>query len=461
MQQVLLVLLILGSIQAPSEPALTVQIDVQPQPLSFLGFYDSVFPLHFTVLVTNIGRENLPAGNLTLRIDPPSKDRYSSWDVVAVPELSPGASFQSTRTFRPIEPGLHTFQVYSYTWAGGQIGQDQIRYNYTIVDFRGPEIVYGSAAAIVVAIITLSVTVYLRIWKPRWKKYRCRGLPHERIFRGKEYGYDPKTFLEDARSVDLAFTRLRTWYADGSKPLLLKGVTGLGKSRLVTEFLGSLSIWGRLWRRVMMPTPHEMSERFPPFFAGGCILFLNDLHEFKDSVPDSKLRFYVEDRRFKVVATITTEKYESSWAVLSSFIWDEVSVEAWTSEEGMKLAEAKKVKFESGTFKGTPLSVLAPDAELKRSYELLSAAEKAVLQALKIIKIHLGCFADYDLVSAIREPGCEFEYSDFLDVIFKRGFWCKTYDSMCLLADGVEDFIPHQVSMQDAYRLQVILEGEQ
>ena len=461
MQQVLLALLILASIQAPSEPVLTVQIDVQPQPLSFLGFYDSVFPLHFTVLVTNIGRENLPAGNLTLRIDPPSKDRYSSWDVVAVPELSPGASFQSTRTFRPIEPGLHTFQVYSYTWAGGQIGQDQIRYNYTVVDFRGPEIVYGSAAAIVVAIVTLSVTVYLRIWKPRWRKYRCRGLPYEGIFRGKEYGYDPDTFLKKAKSVELALTRLRAWYDDNGKPLLLRGVTGVGKSRLVTEFTGSLSIGDRLRRHVLMPTPHEMNERLPPVFASGCILFLNDLHEFRDGVPDWKLRFYVEDKKFKVVATIPAEKYDPNWPVLSSFIWDEIAVEAWTPEEGRRLAEATKVRFEPASFKGTPLSVLAPDAEVKRSYELLSPGGKAVLQALKIIKVHLGCFADYDLISAIQGPGGKFDYSDFLHVISKRGFWCKTYDLRCLLADGVEDFIPYQVPIEDAYRLQVVLEGDE
>jgi hypothetical protein len=313
----------------------------------------------------------------------------------------------------------------------------------------------------VLATIAGLILSYLAIRKPRWRKYRCRGLPYDQIFRGKEYGYDPATFLKDPKSVRVALARLNDWYADDGKPLLIRGVTGVGKSRLVTEFLGRLSTWDRLWRRVLMPTPHEMNERFLPVFAGGCILFLNDLHEFRDSVPDWKLRFYVQDTKFKVVATIPVEKYDSNWAVLSGFIWHEVSLETWTSEEGRRLAERKKIVFELGTFKGTPLSVLAPDAELKRAFELLPPGAQTILQILKIIKTHLRCFADYELISAIQLPGCKFDYSDFLVVISKRGFWCRTYDSKCMLADGVEDLIPYQVSIQDAYRLQILLLGEE
>jgi len=79
------------------------------------------------------------------------------------------------------------------------------------------------SALIAIAAIVLA---YLQVRKPRWPKYRCRGLPYERIFRGGEYGYDPQTFLEDVASVDLALEKLRTWYADGTKPLLIKGATG-------------------------------------------------------------------------------------------------------------------------------------------------------------------------------------------------------------------------------------------
>jgi hypothetical protein len=133
---------------------------------------------------------------------------------------------------------------------------------------------------------------YLAIRKPRWRKYRCRGLPYDTLFRGEEYGYNSKTFLRDVTSVDTALKGLRTWYTKGTKPLLFKGVTGVGKSRLATEFIGRLNWRYRLWRKVLVPTPHELSEMLPPIFTRRCVLFLNDLHEFRDIVPDAKMKFF-------------------------------------------------------------------------------------------------------------------------------------------------------------------------
>jgi hypothetical protein len=319
-------------------------------------------------------------------------------------------------------------------------------------------------AAAIAAIIGLPLAligIIISIRRPRWRKYRCRALPYSIIFRGEEYGYNPKTFLEDVKSVDVALKGVRAWYSKGTKPLLIRGVTGAGKSRLATEFIGRLGWRHRLWRKILMPTPHELSEMSPPFLKRDCILFLNDLHEFRDSIPDAKLKFYLESEKFKVIATIPTEKYDPSWSVLSKFIWDEMPLGLWTSDEGKKLADAAKMEFQPESFKGTPLSVLAPAAEMRRSYELLSSGKKAILEVLKVIKIHMGCFADYELISTLQPSGCKFDNADYLEIISKRGFWCKTYDSRCLLADGMEDIIPYQVSIDDAYRLQAILSRDE
>ena len=155
MHVLLLILLILAGPSQAAGPVLTVQIEAQPQLVTFLGFYDTVFPLDLTVLVTNTGSAELPPGNLSLRVDPPSKDRYSTWLVVSVPELSPGSTFKASTSFRAAEPGVHTITAYSYSWPGGQIQGNDLRYNYTVIDFRGPEIVYGSVAAIVIAIVAI------------------------------------------------------------------------------------------------------------------------------------------------------------------------------------------------------------------------------------------------------------------------------------------------------------------
>jgi hypothetical protein len=143
--------------------------------------------------------------------------------------------------------------------------------------------------AVLIPIASLCLNTYLKIRRPRWRRYRCRGLPYGRIFRGKEYGYDPKTFLTDVGSLDRNFRTLQDWHVGKTKPLLIKGATGVGKSRLVSEFLGQLGFWERLRTRILMPTVGDMREKLPPRFAKWCILFLNDLHEYRDLAIDLRL----------------------------------------------------------------------------------------------------------------------------------------------------------------------------
>jgi len=315
-------------------------------------------------------------------------------------------------------------------------------------------------AFVVLTTIAALVLSYLQLRKSRWKKYSCRRLPYDRIFRGKEYGYDPLSFLTNVRSAEMVFKELETWYRADDKPILLKGVTGVGKSRLVTEFLGRLSLWQRIWRTVMVPTSDDL-RKSPPIFAAGCILFLNDLHEFRDVVADSRLISLVGQKQFKVIATIPTERYDPSWNVLSNFVWKEISVEKWTPDNGRRLAEARKTQFDSESFTGTPLSIISPAAEIKQSYELLSGESKAVLQALKIVKTHLGCYADYRLCSSIPGLISKFDESAFTDTISKQNIWCKTNGGWAILADGVEDFIRYDVTIEDAYKLEIVLEHEE
>lgn len=303
---------------------------------------------------------------------------------------------------------------------------------------------------------------YLAIRKPRWKKYRCRVLPYGRIFREKEYGHDPKTFLTNVGSLDRNFRTLRDWHAGKTKPLLVKGATGVGKSRLVAEFLRELGFWERLRRRVLMPTLNDVREKLPPRFAKGCILFLNDLHEYRDPVVDSglvdsRLIQFMQNKRPKVIATIPSEVYDPSWSVLQSYLWDEVKVEQWTEDEGRRLAKARNIAFDATGFTGTPLSVIAPAAEIRRRFDLLPKDRKAVLEALKVVKAHLGCYASCELASSLTVPSGKFDNYAFTDITLRQELWCKTDNSTAMLADGVDDYIRYEVSIGDAYGLQDIL----
>jgi hypothetical protein len=107
MLSLLVIMLVLHPGQAAVIP-LSVRIDVQPQPLSFLGFYDTVFELDFTVTVTNNLANPLPAGNLTFHIEPPSGKYWSSY-FMPFPSIAAHASATKHVTFQPAEPGLYTF----------------------------------------------------------------------------------------------------------------------------------------------------------------------------------------------------------------------------------------------------------------------------------------------------------------------------------------------------------------
>jgi len=316
-----------------------------------------------------------------------------------------------------------------------------------------PTLLQAFAALATIAALLLA----LAKGKSRWRKYRCRALPYRRIFRGDEYRYDPKTFLSGVGSLDHSFETLHDWHAGKTKPLLIRGATGVGKSRLVTEFLGQLRLRERIRTRILMPTVDDMHEKLPPRLLKGCILFLNDIHEFRGAVDDSKLTQLLLDKRMKIVATIPDEAYDSSWPVLWSHQWEEMKVEQWTETEGRRLAAVRNVEFDASGFTGTPLSVIAPAAETRRKFELLPRDRKAVLEALKVIKTHLGCFATYELASALTVPSGKFDQYAFTDIVAIQKLWCKTDSSAAMLADGMDDFIKYEVSTRDAYGLQIVL----
>jgi hypothetical protein len=147
----------LASLASQTAPnPISVRIAIQPQPLSFLGFYDTIFPLDFVVMLSNNGEDPLPAGNLTIHIEAPST-RYSSWDVIPFSTIPPHASAQDRRTVSSAEAGVYIFHVDWYTWPTGRL--DLSGTPLTIVNLEGPEIVYGSLGGLFVAMAGLAVTI--------------------------------------------------------------------------------------------------------------------------------------------------------------------------------------------------------------------------------------------------------------------------------------------------------------
>jgi hypothetical protein len=93
--------------QAITAPSLYVSLVPQPQALSWLGFYDTLYPLHITINVNNTWSKTFTGGNLTGYLEAPSQ-RWSISYSYHVPNLDSGRSATFDLFFKPQEAGVYT-----------------------------------------------------------------------------------------------------------------------------------------------------------------------------------------------------------------------------------------------------------------------------------------------------------------------------------------------------------------
>ena len=153
---VLIVSLLLSQAQPAADLKLSVRFSMEPQPSTFLGFYDTLFSASFAVNVTNIGKLEFPGGKLEVHVEPPS-GKYIVPITISIPRLMPKKSFVERYTFQPQESGVYTIMV-PLQWLempNGRIpASDIIEGGFLVQDFKGPEIVY-TILGLVIAILGL------------------------------------------------------------------------------------------------------------------------------------------------------------------------------------------------------------------------------------------------------------------------------------------------------------------
>jgi hypothetical protein len=91
---------------APTTGTLDVSLVPKPQLSSWLGFYDSIFPVEATVVVHNTADRVFPGGNLTGRVKAPS----GQWQInlfYSVSSIPQGQSQTFNLNFQPQEPGVY------------------------------------------------------------------------------------------------------------------------------------------------------------------------------------------------------------------------------------------------------------------------------------------------------------------------------------------------------------------
>jgi len=89
---------------------LYVVLTPQPQPLSWLGFYDVLFPVDITVLIYNLSNETFPGGNLTGFVKTPS-NKWILPQSFEISEIAPNQSRTFVLRFKPEEAGVYTVEL--------------------------------------------------------------------------------------------------------------------------------------------------------------------------------------------------------------------------------------------------------------------------------------------------------------------------------------------------------------
>jgi hypothetical protein len=85
---------------------LLVYTELEPQPLSFLGFYDSLFPLHIMISVNNPTSRDFPGGNVTCHLAAPS-GKWQSNRQYNVPSIPASQSYKTDAEFKVEESGVY------------------------------------------------------------------------------------------------------------------------------------------------------------------------------------------------------------------------------------------------------------------------------------------------------------------------------------------------------------------
>jgi uncharacterized protein YoxC len=157
-----------GSVTIQSSlPNLNVSISFEPQPTSFLGFYDTLFPATVIVKVLNIGDTLFPGGNFTLLVLPPSQS-YSIFARGPLAPLSPSAAYSPLAlTFQPHETGQYTVQFWMDTTQYGRLSLGNLTQ-----DFRGPVSFIAPALAILIVWAVLASALVAFLSKLRTQRKR-------------------------------------------------------------------------------------------------------------------------------------------------------------------------------------------------------------------------------------------------------------------------------------------------
>jgi len=204
-----LLLFLIGALAAPSAqeirieeatttPTLYVSLVPQPQPLSWVGFYDTLFPMSITVTVNNLSDKNFPGGNLTGFANSPSgKWSIRDWRI-SVPELPAGKSQTLFQSLPIEEAGVYTVSFTSMDLQTHEYWQ--VSGGFLVVQVEPPSTLFQLLTVFlsaVIAVVLMSIVVLL--WRRR------------RIIPSKDQRLEPPASMMVAFSMSEAGKKMESY----------------------------------------------------------------------------------------------------------------------------------------------------------------------------------------------------------------------------------------------------------
>ncbi|MDG6221131.1 MAG: tetratricopeptide repeat protein, partial [Candidatus Thermoplasmatota archaeon] len=279
----------------------------------------------------------------------------------------------------------------------------------------------------------ISLAFYLVDRKKSWKGCKGKRIPQGRLI-PKEFQFNDYYIRTDIDKVILE------WAKNPEKHLLLIGPSGVGKSRAIVEFF---KIRGKN-EKVFVLAETDIREKQAPFFTRNGYVVLDDAHLFQHY----SLSKVLEETRFKIIATIPDDKTHHFSESFSLFKWEHIKLEKWTKDRGEELAKQLKKESNMPHFNGTPLSVIAPTAHMKRLFDRAEYKQRIALTTLKMAKECLGCFVDVQLIIELASDTIS---PRDVETVLDR--WCLKKNSQVFLRDVFDECIPVKFGLEDCERI--------
>jgi len=292
------------------------------------------------------------------------------------------------------------------------------------------------------AITTLLVTWLVKLCRRRWRCFSVKEAAAQMM--PKDYGYRSDVYISRTNGPDEALAEA---FTNSTKPILLRGRSGVGKTAALLRFLECNHL------SAFLPKINDIKFQSPPR-TRNTVTVLDNLHEYLNSKIDAELLALLARNTPRVIATIPTWAYEEhkTEQVLSQpDLWVEVNVRDWSESEGRQLATAYNKRFDPEEFDRTALSVVSPPGALRRLYERGSPQVRAVLKALKHLKVMPGYFVPAPVIVAFAQRACDGPPQGCEDALQEVSrSWCVIHGQGIMLRDGVDHAIEPEFTLESA-----------